>query len=609
MAGLEQPAPPKYSDEQVKRLSAALQISRARFAEVFDPLSAENHGDSLKLVQAMAEDKKSFYPALAYAQGNGWLPDLISRLLHAGALPDEPDEQVQVDLQAIVDERLGFQDVGRFDAGFLTARRRVCHIKVQAPGGDVFGTGFLVGPQTILTSYHVIRSQLDANNQPLPNSDSNIKATFGKVSGLRDDETVGVMKSWLVLCSPTHPSESPPTSIVDFDGEPPEGFDQKLDYALLRLASPVGRQRGYYTLDRTRKPCIKPPRTQVTLFQHPAGGDMQVAYGAGSGLWPPGIETRMQHSANSMAGSSGGLILDADLQPVALHQCGYKKGGGAFINGAIPTACIVAAASNDAAFTTVDGVDPIWRLPQTGDPVLGRDLFQGIVQDAAFDRKRIVSIFGDPSTGKTFCLKIMEALLGQAEHAVVELTPADRSANPRDFAAAILTKVGDQAGVDKLPQAKDAESAQGAWVRDALYPYLVERLRTAAGTKNLWLVLDDLDTNGLPDTATRQLLEAIYQGIVSTPFLRVVLLGLRGPVPAAPPALVAYYETQVLTEEDVRDYAERRDTELGGKRSDVTLKALALATMNSAGVMSLSRVPAVAAAVKAVLDPTLGAAP
>lgn len=595
-----------FTDDQLRRLGAVLDLSRDRFAEIYDPLASEKNGDSLKLVQVFADKGQTpFFAALDQARQGGWLSELIERLLHAGAIPDNAEPRIRVDLQGIVAPNLGFQDPEQLHTGVFIARRRVCRIRVRLEDADVYGTAFLVGPQTILTSWHVISELLDANGKEKENSHSLLEVTFDKVSGISGGEVVAVIKDWLVLCSPTHSAESPPASIVDFSDNVPEGFDQKLDYALLRLASPLGRQRGYYKLDRHRKPCVKPPRTQVTLFQHPAGGVMQVAHGSGSGLWPPGIETRMQHSANSMAGSSGGLILDADWQPVALHQCGYKSPDGkTIINGAIPTACIVAAAANDAdAFSAVIGLDPIWRIPVLGEPILGRDEFQRLVQQAAFDQKRIISVYGDRNTGKTFCIRILAAMLGKAEHFIIELSPAERSVVPELFAAALLAKAG--ANALGLPSSNDAETAQDAWVRDVLYPTLIERLKAVASQTKIWLVLDDLDANGLANTATRQLLETIYREIASNPFLRVVLVGLHGVVPAAPHAFVSYYETVSLTESDIDTYIQRRNIELSQERPAQYSRDLARVTMYAARQYTLPNVPAVATAVKMMLEPVL----
>lgn len=596
-----------YTDDQLVRLGAAIHLPRERFAEIYDPLAMRNGGDPLKVVQALAgRDPTPFFSSLTQANKAGWLKDLLLQLLHAGAFPDDVDEGVRIDLHGIVDQRAGFQDPTHLNMGVIRAVRRVCRISVSTPQGEVSGTGFLVGPQTVLTSWHVIRELLDATGEPKEGSHKGIQATFDQLSGLRGGgEPVAMASRWHIRSSPTDPAESPPNAQLDFAQNVPAGFERSLDFALLRLASPVGRQRGYYTLDGTRKPITVPPRTQVTLFQHPAGGSMKIANGSSDKMWPPGLETRMWHSASAMEGSSGGLILDADWQPVALHQCGYRDAAGkATKNGAIPTACIVAA-SNDVAFSAVEGTDPIWRIGSTGQPVLGRDAFQEAMERLAGDHKRIISISGEKSTGKTFCIAILRAVLGVAEHVVIELKPNERSAEPVALAQMLLDKAGVAPDAPALPVPADAETAQDAWVRDFLYPALVQGLKACAGTRKIWLILDNLDTNGLANTSSRQLLEALYREIGSTPFLRVVLVGLRGLVPGGPHGQVEYHNTTTFHLEDVVRYIERRTVECGHARSDQHIRELAQAVMHAARGSQQPLVPAVDEAVKLILDPIL----
>lgn len=590
-------------DALLARIGNAITLPRPRVAEIYDLLAAEHQG--ARLMALPSPPTAPYLAGLQQACDGEWFAALVERLLHAGAfVAESTDAGLRVELQGVLQERLGFLDPQLLNASVATAIRRVCLVNVDRPGAPGSGTGFLVGPQTVLTAWHVIQPLLGADGEPAPGSARQLRLTFEHVSGLTSLQSVAVHERWLLGKSRPHPLETPPGGMLDFDTvAQPSDFDKHLDFALLLLAAPVGRQRGYYRLDRARKPCVTPPRTQVVLFQHPAGQPLLVATGSGRSLWPPTVETRMRHDANSVSGSSGGLILDADWQPVALHQCGYRNAAGqALVNGAIPTACI---AANDVPFDTVQGLDPIWRLPGTQQLLIGRDAFQASVLDAASGVKRIIAVAGAEQSGKSFCIDILRALLGQAEHAVVKLVAADVSARPGEFAAKMLSAAGRPPGAPSLPQPADAETAQDAWIRDTLYPALVTELRAIAGTRRLWLVIDDLDANALANTGSRQLLDMMYREIVDTAFLRIVLIGLRGVVPAAPPAVVAYQPMQPFTQSDLETYIERRFAERNEARSSNDVAMWARSVLNAAAMLPLPSVPAVALAMQKVFEDSL----
>jgi hypothetical protein len=100
-----------------------------------------------------------------------------------------------------------------------------------------------------------------------------------------------------------------------------------LDYALLRLAKPMGTTaganaaggpRGFITTKRgTPSPADK---SIVFVLQHPSGDPLKMAIGVAKGVNPN--ETRVLHDANTEHGSSGSPCLNAKLELVALHNAG-----------------------------------------------------------------------------------------------------------------------------------------------------------------------------------------------------------------------------------------------------------------------------------------------
>ena len=599
-------------DARLRRLVHSVRLPRPQFSEIYDALAAEKGGDQFKLLQLMADPADPPYlDAFRQARDGGWLGPLTERLLAVNAFPDTNDEsasgqQLRVALQGLVQPTLGFLNADMLRSGVIIAVRRVCRIAVSAEDSASFGSGFLVGPQAVITSWHVIAPLLDPAGLPAPDSAGRIRVEFDVVGSSHAPSTVGVVAQWLVGSSKVHPSEHPPAQL-DFGDAVPEGFDKHLDYALLRLDKPVGRERGYYRLDRARKPSVDGARTQITLFQHPYGTNMWAAMGSGVALWPPRIETRFRHNANSMNGSSGGLILDADFEPVALHQCGILRDDGqAVVNGAIPTACI---AANDDPFEGTAGLDPLWRIADTDAPVIGREDFQRHVLNAIAGNTRIIAVRGERQTGRTFSIAILRALLGMVEHSVIDIKAADMSPVPAQLAADLLAAMGAPvAATEPLPSTADALTAQDAWIRDDVQFVAVrERAGKAAGKRILWLAIDDLDTNPLANAASRHLLERLYSDIGSLPFLRIVLLGLNGPVPAAPPRFVGYDSTQPFTRAEIETYLQRRFVERSVGGSETEMRRMAAMIVNTIGFYGNDRAGQVAQLIGTVVDPTVAA--
>jgi len=568
---------PEPDDTKLKRLAAAVTLPPAAFGEIYDGFVTQ-HGGSRFMVLKLMNPAKPILEAFRAARDAGFFPELSEKILLAGGFPKlEGDNQESKDLRitmhAVVDASLGFLDARDLKSGVLTALRRVCKIEIDTPNGVNKATGFLIGPQAVLTAWHAIAPLLDATGSRKPDSHKSIAVHFDQVGLFQAGVKTGVMEDWLAGSSKKHALEDPTTIVLDFDTLPAKDFDRDLDYAILRLDRPVGRERGFYSLNALHRPCVDRIGSQLTLFQHPGGAVMKIASGVGKSLWPPAIETRLRHTANATMGSSGGLLLDAASEPVALHQCGLQTPTGA-INGAIPTACIAAKNDNVSA---VIGLDPIWQIEGSGKAVVGREPFQRKVLEAIAGHNRILVVRGDPKSGKTFSLDILRTMLGNVDHVVSALSASDLPNDAFALARLILGLVMPVAEVEAaLPQPDDGTTAINAWIRDFLYPAVIGALKTAAGRRTIWIVIDDLDL--APPVAIAVLLfgELLFSDIEAHPFLRFVLIGQTGLITSAPARLVAYDDIASLGMADVEAYILRRATANGWSVTAEVAHALAM---------------------------------
>ncbi|MBN9523540.1 trypsin-like peptidase domain-containing protein [bacterium] len=230
-------------------------------------------------------------------------------------------------LEKLIRTDLGFLDVALWRERLFKLEGRVCRVELNDQAG-IKGTGFLVGPDTLLTNYHVLRKVIEGqhgatavrfrfDHKVLPNG----QIAAGILVGLSTPEDM--TRPWLLghgKLSAAEDSGSP-------DAAPPAAGE--LDYALVRLArrlgdepaGPSGPCRGWIEL-----PSPPPPLAGLTgavmILQHPRGGPLKLAFDT-----QPNIELkhgglRVRYATNTEPGSSGSPVFDKDWKLVALHHYG-----------------------------------------------------------------------------------------------------------------------------------------------------------------------------------------------------------------------------------------------------------------------------------------------
>ncbi|WP_415764634.1 trypsin-like serine peptidase [Pseudomonas sp. ZB1P45] len=600
---------PESIDPQLMLLAESVVLSDDGFCAIYDVLASLHDADSFMVLKALSgQDGNPFYAAFVGAKEREWLGELCLQLTSVGGLKasNEPDaERLKIKLHKVIEPELGFLDASAMTRAGLEAVRRVCRVVVENSEGEVsYGTGFLVGPQAILTAWHVIEPLLGDDGVPLEGSDEKIKIEFDHVGAVYEQLHVSVAPQWLVSSSAYHQTESPHQVSIDFLSQSSDGFDQCLDYAGIRLISTVGRFRGFYQLDRLHKPQIRVPGSQMTLYQHPGGKQMRVAYGYGTALWPADHQTRLRHTVNAMPGSSGGLLLDVNFKPVALHQCGIESNG-ELINGAIPTACI--AARSAGVLEGVLGLDPVWRTEHRNEPILGRKGFQQAVQDCMAGTRQIIAVVGQRESGKSFSLEILRTMLkNNAEHSIVSFKAAELVRGPRAFAEELIHRAGSRGSVfEPLPLAEESDTAVDAWIKGILFPAFAKQMNAVTETRQLWLVIDELDANPLAPGPLQHFLEQLYQDITDIPKLRVLLLGAKSFVPGARPDKLFIDIIQPTSQQDIIEYLQLYSI---GNRLEMTegeVRRQAKLIERGASLLSLTALKGLSCFIQQIVYPAL----
>lgn len=238
-------------------------------------------------------------------------------------------------LEKIVGSNTTFLDVAKWRTALVRAEWRVC--RVDRAGAGV-GTGFLVGPDLLLTNHHVVEQLLD-----MPSDAARWSCRFDHKlsesgSVVLQGRVVALAADWCVDFSPYSPVDSEP------DPKSGEPSDEQLDFALVRLAEPVGAQpagraaagepRGWMefsgvAIDYRRE-------RAVAILQHPMGQPMKLALGTGQHITLNRAANRIRYTVPTEPGSSGSPVFDGDWNLIALHHSGDPRTVNPAYNEGIP---------------------------------------------------------------------------------------------------------------------------------------------------------------------------------------------------------------------------------------------------------------------------------
>jgi hypothetical protein len=224
---------------------------------------------------------------------------------------------------------------------------QVCRIEVRT--SPLRGTGFLVAPDVVLTNYHVVEPVINWQRSQAGEQVAGARIP-ASLLGARFDHKVladGVQLSPGSVHT-LHESEW----LVDYSPDGSEPFEavpgDKLDYALLRLASAPGKDvvdgstqpvtlRGWVSL-----PLVAPDLSAGMPFfilGHPLGESLKMSLDTNAVTAINANCTRVRYATNTEAGSSGSPCFDRDWKLVALHHAG-DTGPNPQYNEGIPAAAL-----------------------------------------------------------------------------------------------------------------------------------------------------------------------------------------------------------------------------------------------------------------------------
>jgi V8-like Glu-specific endopeptidase len=217
---------------------------------------------------------------------------------------------------------LPFVDVAQWRARLGCVEMRVCRVETATD----YGTGFLVGPRTVLTNYHVVEEVIKGSQKP-----TDVVLRFDYKRGtdgttLHPGTEFRLATDWLI-------DSSPYSTVDDVDDPLLIPGAEELDYALLRVdgdpgsipvsatsAEPGAPVRGFVQVPAGTVAITNDQ--PILIVQHPKGDPLKLAFDTRAVTMVNGNRTRVRYRVNTEGGSSGSPVFDVNWNLLAIHHWG-----------------------------------------------------------------------------------------------------------------------------------------------------------------------------------------------------------------------------------------------------------------------------------------------
>jgi hypothetical protein len=345
--------------------------------------------------------------------------------------------------------------------------RQVCLIVSRLGNGAavVCGTGFLIGPDLVLTCRHVLKNLAPTAD---PHADGNrVEIYFDFLHGEPVDRlSPSLPGAKLVSLDHVWHVASDPDAVPDgLTGElPPEEIARiksSLDFVLLRLDTCVGlqslsaaggRRRGWVQMPPDEVSQNLQTDDWIIIPQHPSGYSLRVDFGRFNKH--DQTQTRIRYRVNAANGTSGAPCFNQKFKLVGIHNAYVGPKEQPIENQAIrfdhiaaTVRQIVLQAANVTPYTLR------WSVSRSDEPprvILGREVLLQWLSESATPNPRhladrvYVAHAAVPSAGRSFSIELLHAEIRgtKTPRAVYGESGQQLPTTPEDFLRSLIRELG-----------------------------------------------------------------------------------------------------------------------------------------------------------------------
>lgn len=570
----------------IELIIQGIRCSRSEFSKLFlqaQSIADKQHAIAFEAIALSSYDGPAIYAGLYYSEENGFLKELtllvITNGLEDGRLAKALAENAHFEspgnanLEAMVDLANGFDFPLQVYKGIIRSMRITAKILIN---NDAVGTGILIQPNLILTSWHAVASLFiltEGIYYPVEGSGNRISVEFEDFLSVisntnsyygKNKIAVNVREHWCLgfcVCHPEELKKRMPSNLEQLEGH--------WDYVLIHLAKAPGFERDW---EKIRNPAPVPnPQEKIILFQHPGGQTMKVDQKfivTPNPKYPsvvPGF--RFVHSANTLPGSSGGPCFNKDFKLFGIHQGVWNEPNGKTLNRGVPLQQIVKhITDNEIDIPDIDPIDfPIWRIQGVTEfiPVVGCDDFKSAVWESVdIGLRKLFIISGQSGHGKTFRLAVLRALLPESSHHIINISAAVIS---KMTAAELTTYICNVVGqIDPgFAVYDDINSSGTVWIKTELIPAIITALQTSRNDRLVWICFAELNSFTFENQSASDLLFALYEELLTEDWLRIVLDDMQARIPQTLKGITINCRVEAVTEQEILDFFMRYIIDIG----------------------------------------------
>jgi hypothetical protein len=432
-------------------------------------------------------------------------------------------------------EELGTNDLAKFRERIAEIAGRLCRVEVDSPGNERrLGTGFLVGPDLLLTSAPLVAALIEAQ---VPE-----RARF------RFDYVQLGERS--VLSSGTEYRLAVTDWLVD--------FDTSLNYALLRLEGMPGRDpiggdkagpgaaaRGWMTIS----PDIQPPAKGdgIIVAHHPDGKPFHISTGS---VVDHSIG-QLYYDVDTSPGSGGAPVFNNNLELVAIHQRGSSDRVTESSEGTLLTAILDRLRTHGRG--NILGVDYFEaNVLRAGRVFIGRASLKDKLRSLASPKgPRALLVNGPRGSGKSYTSQFIFDLTANlpGNRTVYIQLGASLSYSAVDLASDIALQMG--LSTQSMPSDLAIET-RSRFVRQLANWLAAETMRNRSVV--WWIVIDGFEDVRLEPELNELIAELVWRTETNVDQLRMVLLGYTGEMPAQISDFVLRENLQPIQRSDVEEF-------------------------------------------------------